>query len=429
MTKTTNQNVGKSNHLDKRAIFSWSLYDWANSAFATTVMAGFFPVFFGILCGDQVDDATVTFRLGLVNSLASLVVAIIAPILGAVADSCGGRKRFLAGFACLGAICAAGLYYVPGDGWLLAGWLFGIASIGFAGGNIFYDSLIVSVAPENKRDFVSNLGYSMGYLGGGLLFLVNVVMTLKPELFGFANADLAVRISFWSVGAWWLLFSIPILLFVREPSVRKPVSIQVIRQGLKDIRETFSELRVHKQAFTFLIAYWLYIDGVDTIVRMAVDYGKSLGFETGALITALLITQFVGFPAALGYAWLGQKIGARKGIFIAVGVYALVSLLAGFMTTEKHFYVLAIVVGLVQGGVQALSRSMYSRLIPPDKSSQFFGFYNMLGKFAAVLGPLLMALVAAVTGDTRISIMSLFLLFAGGAYMLTKVQEPVAPSA
>jgi UMF1 family MFS transporter len=270
---------------------------------------------------------------------------------------------------------------------------------------------------------VSSLGYALGYLGGGLLFALNVLMTLKPALFGLADAGSGVRVSFLLVAGWWAVFTLPLVLVVRETDTAVPRRSLGVRNALGEVAATLARVRSMRQVWLFLIAYFLYIDGVDTIIRMAVDYGLSLGLPTQSLIVALLITQFVGFPAAIGFGWLATKIGTKRGILLGIGVYLLVTVFGYFMQTAAHFYMLAIAIGLVQGGVQALSRSFYSRLIPTDEAGEFFGFYNMLGKFSAVAGPLLMGLVSLMTGSARLSILSITLLFVAGGALLLRVDE------
>ena len=411
--------------LPNRRTLSWALYDWANSAFATTVMAGFFPLFFKEYWSAGVAVTESTWRLGMANSLAGLAVALLAPILGAIADRGGAKRRLLAFFLFTGTLPCLGLYFVGEGEWLAAAALYAVGVFGFSSANTFYDALLVGVAEEHERDRTSALGFALGYLGGGLLFALNVAMALKPELFGLSGAGEAVRLSFAMVAGWWLLFALPLFLFVPEPEPpTRERGWAALSGGLRQLGDTFRELRGLKPVWLFLLAYWLYIDGVDTVIRMAVDFGLSLGFESGDLITALLITQFVGFPAALIYGRMGERIGTRRAILIGIGVYVGVTLWASRMESAWEFYTLAVVIGLAQGGVQALSRSMYSRLIPADKAAEFFGFYNMLGKFAVVLGPILMGYVALLTGDTRSSIFAVTgLLIVGGA-LLTLVEIP-----
>ncbi|HPR51775.1 MAG TPA: MFS transporter [Deltaproteobacteria bacterium] len=416
----------------KKSIAAWAMYDWANSAFATTIMAGFFPIFFKQFWSLGVDPTVSTARLGMANSLAGIIVAVSAPVLGAIADAGSSKKKFLLFFACMGVVMTSSLYMVSKGNWLMAVALYVFATIGFSGGNVFYDALLPSVSQEKKMDVISALGFSLGYLGGGLLFAVNVWMTLRPHMFGFADAGVAVRFSFLTVGLWWAVFSIPLLLFVKEPRRKDSVPAGIaIRQGCLQIVRTFKEVKYQKTIFLFLLAYWLYIDGVDTIIRMAVDYGLSLGFESTDLIGALLITQFVGFPCAIAFGFIGEKIGAKRAIFIAIGVYLFISIWAAFMQSKNEFYLLAIIIGFVQGGIQALSRSLFARLIPKDKSAEYFGFYNMLGKFAVILGPVLIGSVGLFARSlgfsssiaSRLSITSVSILFLTGGILLFFVDE------
>ncbi len=427
---------------NRKAVWGWALYDWANSAFATTVMAGFFPVFFKQYWSAGVDANLSTARLGLGNAAAGLLVALSAPILGAMADRSAARKRFLVRFAYLGVLATAALYVVGQGQWALALVVYAVGVIGFSGANIFYDALLPTVASETDVDLVSGFGYAMGYLGGGLLFLLNVLMVVMPHAFGIADAGQAVRIGFLGVALWWGCFSLFILVWVpKEPPAAFPVGA-AWSAGFAQLKHTFVRLRHMKTVLLFLCAYWLYIDGVDTIIRMAVDYGMSLGFATNDLLLALLVTQFVGFPAALAFGRLGQRIGPRKGIYIAIGVYVVATVWGVAMTHKVEFYGLAVMIGLVQGGIQALSRSYYTRLIPVDKAAEFFGFYNMLGKFAAIVGPVLVGgtgllvrnllmpasptaedLLRVGTLATRWSMASVLVLFAAGALLLHFVDE------
>ncbi|MCU0772185.1 MAG: MFS transporter [Verrucomicrobia bacterium] len=409
----------------KRAL-PWALYDWANSAFATTVMAGFVPLFNKQFWSAGAPETVSTFRLSLANSTAGIVVAILAPVLGAIADRGGARKRFLLGFSTLGVVMTAGLHLASQGQWAFALALYALASIGFSGSLVFYDSLLISVSEPDRFDLVSALGYGLGYVGGGLLFALNVFMVTHPETFGLTDAAEAVRWSFLTVAAWWAVFTVPLLLWVPEArgESRRSSLWATVRSGFVQLRETFHHIRQLKPVFTFLLGYWLYIDGVDTVIRMAVDYGSALNLPGNSLISALLITQFVGFPAAIVFGKLGERLGARTGILLGLAVYVGVCVFGYFMTSVAHFYTLAITVGLVQGGVQSLSRSLYARLIPQDKAGEFFGFYNMLGKFAVIIGPILMSGVGLATGNPRTGILSLILLFGLGALLLWRVKLP-----
>ena len=408
------------------------MYDWANSAFATTVMAGFFPVFFKQYWSAGADVNLSTARLGMANSVAGLLVAIFAPIIGAVADKGASKKKFLFFFCYLGIVMTSALFLVSRGNWPMAVLFYVMAAVGFSGGNIFYDSLITGVGSGNHVDSLSALGFSAGYLGGGILFAINVWMTLRPGLFGFPGSGEAVRFSFLSVGMWWAFFSIPLFLYVREPGKGAGLhGWNTVKGGFSQLLGTFREASSRKNIFLFLAAYWLYIDGVDTIIRMAVDYGISIGFESNDLILALLITQFVGFPSTFGFIYLGQRTGVKSAIFIAIAVYLFVSLWGAFITNRGEFYLLAIIIGLVQGGIQAFSRSLYARIIPVEKSAEYFGFYNMLGKFAVIIGPVLMGGVGLATRSmgysantaARASIMSISVLFLAGAVLFYFVKE------
>lgn len=407
----------------KRAL-PWAFYDWANSAFATTVVAGFVPVFNHDYWSTGADPTASSWRLGVASSVAGAIVAVLAPVLGSIADRGGARKRFLLAFAALGVVMTAGLCLAAEGQWVLALTLYAAASIGFSGANVFYDSLLVNVAAKGKLDLASALGYSLGYIGGGLLFTLNVFMVIKPEVFGFEDSSQAVRWSFLTVAAWWAVFSLPLLFFVKEGRVERSTDrlLRTIRSGLVQLRDTFHEIRQLRTVFIFLVGYWLYIDGVGTVIRMATAYGRDLGLPRNSLILALLITQFVGFPAAIVFGKLGEKLGAKMGILIGLVVYLGVCIFGYYMTSVTHFYALAVTVGLVQGGVQSLSRSLFARLIPADKAGEFFGFYNMLGKFAAILGPLLMTGMGKFTHNPRAGILSLILLFGAGAALLILVR-------
>ena len=405
-----------------KKVWAWSMYDWANSAFSTTVMAGFFPIFFEKYWSNPDDVIQSTYQLGWANSLASIVIAALAPFLGAIADRGSAKKKFLIFFCYMGMVMTGGLYMVGQGQWQMAVMVYIAASVGFMGANIFYDSLLPSVAPKEKMNYVSSLGFALGYIGGGLLFLINVLMYLHPQWFGVADAATAIKLSFLSVAVWWGVFTIPLLLFVPEPQISDSLPlVRAISAGYRQLRITFKQIRQLKIIGMFLLAYWLYIDGVDTIIRMSVKMGSSLGFEVGDLITALLMVQFIAFPAALGYNWFASKIGTKKAVLIAIGGYSVVTLLAYFMTVKLHFYILAALIGLFQGGVQALSRSLFTRLVPRGKEAEFFGFYNMLGKFAAVIGPIMMGWVTLATGNVRLGILSILILFISGALLLQKV--------
>ncbi|MBK7249523.1 MAG: MFS transporter [Gammaproteobacteria bacterium] len=386
-------------------------------------MAGFFPLYFKQYWNAGVAATESTFRLGLANGGASLVVALMAPLIGAIADKGRARVKLLALFTLLGAAMTAAFVLVAQGNWVAASLLYGAASIGFWGGNQFYDSLLTDVAAEHEYDLVSGYGYALGYLGGGLLFAVNAFMVSQPQVFGFADVGHAVQASFLSVAVWWLLFTLPAVLVVRERDGGTALpAAAAVRAGWRELAATLAGVRRDRTLLWFLLAYWFYIDGVNTVIKMAVDYGLSLGLAQSSLIQALLLVQFVAFPAALGFGWLGQRLGARTGIFLALAVYAAATGYAYFLDSEPEFFVLAVVIGCVQGGIQSLSRSLYGRLVPAGKAGEFFGFYNMMGKAAAILGPLLAGTVALFTGDSRLAIGSIAVLFVAGASCLMRVR-------
>ncbi len=398
------------------------MYDWANSAFATTVMAGFFPLFFKAYWANPDLPTQSTFYLGMANSIASIIVAMLAPFLGAIADQGSAKKKFLFIFAFLGIVMTGGLWIVEQGYWQMAVFFYVLAALGFSGSNIFYDSLLPGVASEKKVDYVSSLGFAMGYFGGGILFLLNVVMYLKPDLFGIPDGATAIRLSFVTVAVWWAVFSIPVAIWVKEPEIHESVGIvSAVGLGWKQLTNTLKEIRHLKVVGMFLLAYWFYMDGVDTIVRMAVDYGVTLKFPDSALITALLMVQFISFPCALLFSLLAKKIGVKQSVLVGIIGYGIITFLAYFMREMWHLYTLAALVGLFQGGIQALSRSLYTRIIPEEKAAEFFGFYNMLGKMAAVIGPAMMGTITLLTGNIRYGILSILALFILGGFFLLKV--------
>jgi len=409
---------------DRRKAMSWALYDWANSAFAITVMSAFFPLFLKQYWSDGADATLTTFRLGLANSIGSIVIALLSPILGAIADQGGTRKRYLILFAVMGIVMTGALQFVARGEWTLAVALYVLAMIGFSGSNSFYDALLVSVASEPQLDRVSSLGFALGYLGGGLLFALNVAMVLWPARFGLVDASESVRLSFGMVAVWWAIFSVPLLVLVKEPDAAHRLSGRsAASAGIRQLAATFRDIRRLRIVLLFLLAYLLYIDGVGTLARMALDYGMALGFDENKLIVALLITQFVGFPASIAFGHLGARFGAKFGVYAGLGTYTAATLWAYRMESTWEFYALAVVIGLVQGGVQSLSRSLFARITPAARAGEFFGFYNMLGKFAAVLGPLLMGSAALATGSSRAAVLVIVALFVAGGILLYFVDE------
>lgn len=400
------------------AQWAWGLSAWANHAFATTVLVGLFPIFFDKYWAVSLSGTRSTFYLGLANSAASFIVMLIAPWLGALADRRGSKKRWFGLATALGALATALLAGLGAGRWGAALVVFALASVGFFAGSSFQDALIVQVATPQEANRISALGFGLGYLGGGLLFLGNVLMVLHPHWFHLPDATAATRVAFLDVALWWVLFTLP--LFARVPEAPPTAEDAPWRELWATVRHVLQD----RPVLNFLLAYWLYIDGIATLQQMAVDFGAKLGFATSALIQALLLVQFVAFPCALLFGRLGDRIGPKPAIYLGLAVFIAVTVYAYFMRTELQFYVLAAIVGTVQGGVQALSRSYFTQLIPRERSGEYFGFYNMLAKFAAVLGPLAMGLVAIGTGNQRLSILVLVLFFVGGAALLARVRDP-----
>tara|TARA_Y100000996_G_scaffold212756_1_gene167126 strand:- start:255 stop:1502 length:1248 start_codon:yes stop_codon:yes gene_type:complete len=406
--------------LSKNA-WKWAFYDWANSGFATTVMAGFFPIFFKSYWAGNLDAAESTFVIGSINSLIGLLIAISAPIFGAIADAGKTKKKFLFIFAALGILATGYLFFIPESSWKLAVIFYGLGVIGFSGGNIFYDALIVSVSSPNQRNKTSSLGFSLGYLGGGILFLFNVIMYLYPESFGLSGPADAVLWSFMSVAIWWLIFSMPLLFYVQEKDDSVSDNINVVRKAFSNLISTAKSVRNYKKVVIFLLAYFLYMDGVDTIIRMATSYGSDIGLSASSMISALLLTQFVGFPATLIFGFYADKFGYKESLTFAIIVYIGVVLFSSQMDTAEEFFIVAAIIGLVQGGVQAISRSYFSNLIPQEKAAEFFGFYNFIGKSSVFIGPFMVSGIALLTGSPSIGILSLLVLFIPGLILLWKI--------
>ncbi|MGB2955831.1 MAG: MFS transporter [Anaerolineales bacterium] len=407
----------------KKIINAWSMYDWANSAFATTIMAAVLPIYYSAIAEPSLTPNQATAYWGYTNSIALLLVALLSPILGAVADFRGAKKRYLTYFALVGITATALMYFLTSGDWLFASILFIVGNIGFAGANVFYDSLLPHIAQKGDIDQVSTRGYAMGYLGGGLLLAVNLAMImLAPDHL----TALMTRISLASVAIWWLLFTIPLWKNVPEPPrqiFKGEMDSNPFSAGFKRLAETFKEIRKYGELFKFLVAFWLFNDGIGTIIKMATIYGKEIGIGQTDLIGALLMVQFVGIPFSFAFGWLAKKIGTKRSIYISLGVYTLISISGYFMQSAIHFWILGFAVALVQGGSQALSRSLYGRMVPKAQSAEFFSFFSVSGKFAGMFGPLVFGLVSQIVGNSRLAIVSLVIFFIAGGLLLTRVDE------
>ena len=389
--------------MDSKKYYSWVLYDWANSAYATIVLAGFFPIIFAEYFASSIPASERTLYLGISNSSASLILIFLAPLFGLMADKFSNKKLFLLIFASLSIISTLILSFVTKDSFVLASILFSISLLGFMMSNVFYDSMLLNFE-SHKYDKISSMGYALGYLGGGLAFVFTLI-------FLYFNSESTIeiissnKISFIFAASWWLIFMIPLFLYWPEENIDSKST---------SLLDTYKEIKSIKPIFLFLLAYWIYIDGVDTIIRMAINYGLTLGFSSSDLLIALLVTQFVAFPGTLVINKISEYFTCEFAIISCLIMYLVITILAYNLDSIFEFYLIASLIGIVQGGIQALSRSYYARLIPNNKHSEYFGIYNMLGKFAALIGPLIVGLITYLTHDPRLGMLSIGLFFITG---------------
>lgn len=435
----------------KKAIWAWTMYDWGNSAFATTIMATVLPVYYSSVAGSTLAPNIATAHWGFTTSISALLVAILGPILGAIADFKGNKKRFLAIFVGLGVTATALLYFVKTGNWMLASILYIFGNMGFSGSLVYYDALLPHVATSDEIDQVSSKGFAMGYIGGGLLLAINMVMIMFGEkifhslllainkvmnLFGGTifpggeiilpgiDSTLMSRLCFVSVAIWWLVFSLPLFRHVSEPPRRiqeGEETLNPILVSFKRLGQTFKEIKNYRDLFTFLVAFFLYANGIGTIITMATIYGKEIGIDQNTLIGTLLMVQFVAAPFAIGFGALAKKIGTKKSIYISIIIYSFIAIAGYFMSVAWHFWALGFAVATVQGGSQALSRSLIGRMMPKSKSAEFYGFFSVFEKFSSIAGPFLFGIVSTLMGESRLSIVSLVVFFIAGIIVLTKV--------
>jgi len=411
--------------LHRRELRAWAMYDWANSAFWTTVIVAVFPPFFSDYAAAGLPPADATARFAWATTFAVTVVAVLGPILGAVADYRAVKKKLLAVFMAVGVVATLLMATIDRGNWTYAALLFVIANIGVAASQVFYDSLLPHIAAPEELDRVSTSGFALGFLGGGVLLLVNLAWILSPATFGLPDTVAAIKLSFASVAFWWLIFSIPLLRRVPEPpralESDETGSENSIRAALVRVWETFHELRGYRQAFLMLVAFLLYNDGIQTIIRMASIYGAEIGIDRNAQIAAFVVVQFTGIPCSFAFGSLAGRIGPKRALYLSLVVYIGISILGYFMTTTWQFFALAFLVGTVQGGSQALSRSLFARMIPKHKSSEYFGFFSVFEKFAGIFGPALFAASVTMFGSSRAAVLSVILFFIAGAAILTRV--------
>lgn len=405
---------------------AWAWYDWANSAYFTVVITAVFPAFYSTYASAGLDPAQATARFSAITTLSVALIAISAPILGAIADYTGMKKPLLLCFMLIGVTACAAMAAIGQGDWRLASALFVIGNIGVSGSTVFYDSLLPHVARAQETDRVSSAGYALGYLAGGILLLINLAWILQPETFGFANAATATKAAFVSVAVWWLVFSIPLFRGVREPRVQLDASERPgawVKGSFVRLGRTFREIRRYKHAFILFIAMLLYQDGIQTMIRMASIYAAEIGIGQTAQIAAFVMVQFVGIPFAFLFGALGTRIGTKRALLIALAVYTVTTIVGYFMDSATDFFVLAGLVATVQGGSQALSRALFSRLIPANKTSEFFGFFAIAERFATVLGPGVFWLSVAMTGSSRTAVLFIIVFFVAGALLLSRVDE------
>lgn len=406
--------------MNRKTIRSWLLYDWANSSFATTMMAAVLPIFY--LSVADMPEHQATSYWGFTQTIGMIIVAVISPVLGAIADSARSKVRFLRVFAYMGvASCILMAFTGIGDYvYLSACYILGV--VGFSGGNTFYDSILGDIAPLNQRDEISAKGYMFGYIGGGVLLAVNIAMLEMWEVFGFASKLQATKLVFITVAVWWFVFSLPIFRTIKDTGAATKRSVPFYAQeGFRRVFTTFRQIRKYPELMKYLVAFWFFNDGISTIISMATIYGKTIGIGTTDLIVALLITQFVGIPFTFLFGKIAQRIGSKPALYASLSIYVLVVFLGYFMTSTWHFYALAFIVGMVQGGSQSIARAIYSRLVPQDRTSEFFGFLSLSDKVSASLGPALFGAVSLITGSTRQAILSLLVFFIVGIWLLTRV--------
>ena len=411
--------------LGRPELRAWAMYDWANSAFQTTIIAAVFPIYFHNVVAADLGDSLSTSRFAWATTLAIVIVALVAPLLGAIADFAAMKKKMLGVFLAIGVVSTTAMFWVRAGDWAFALVLFIFGNIAVAGSIVFYESLLPHLVGEDELDRVSSAGYAIGYLGGGVLLAINLLMIQQPSWFGIPDAGTAVRLSLASVGIWWLVFSIPLFRQVPEPRRRieadESLTGSLVGTGVRRLVETFHELRRYKQAFLLLVAFLVYNDGIQTIIRMATTFGSQIGIDQNAMITALLITQFIGVPFAFLFGIVAGRIGAKIAVFAGLGVYAFIITLGYYMTSAAHFYALAIMVGMVQGGTQALSRSLFASMIPRHKSSEFFAFFGVFERYAGILGPLVFAAMVDMTGESRNAILAVLGFFVVGGAILVFV--------
>lgn len=397
----------------------WMMYDWANSAFATTMLAAVLPIFYASVAAKPLGDSVAASYWAYTQTIGMILVAIISPVLGAIADMSGRKMAFLRVFSIMGALSCVIMAFMGEGDWMLVSFLFIIGTIGFSGGNTFYDSLLPDLVSPERRDEVSAKGYMYGYIGGGILLAVNVVMLEKFSWFGIPDKVTATQLVFVTVGIWWFLFSLPLFRTVKDSKHSLGLSVPAYaKKGFGRVFRTLKQLPKYPELLKYTVSFWFFNDGITTIISMSALYGAQLGINTTSLIVALLITQFVGIPFTFLFSKFARKLGSKRSLYISLSMYILIVFLGYFMQNALHFYLLAFMVGMVQGGSQAVARSLYSQLVPKSRSSEFFGFLSLSSKVSSSIGPFVFGTVSLLTGSTRLAILSILLFFIVGIALL-----------
>lgn len=427
--------------LHRKELRAWAMYDWGISGMQTIIMTAVFPIFFVKVAATSMDAEHASAWWGYVNTIGAVLIAVLAPILGALADFKAAKKKFLVAFMLIGAGATAAMFFIQRGEMVFASVTFVLSLAGATGSMTFYEALLPHIADESEIDRVSTAGYALGYIGGGLLLAFSLLMITQPARFGLpsgfgpltAEGTLPARLSFVAVAVWWVAFAIPVLRAVAEPpralEPDEATKAAPIRASIHRLGTTLRELRDYKQAFLMMLAFTIYNDGIQTIIKMASVYGTELKIEQGQLIAAILLVQFIGIPAAFAFGSIAGKIGAKRSIFFGLLVYTGICIFGYFLRTARDFWILAVVVGLVQGGTQALSRSLFATLVPKHKSGEFFGFFSVFEKFGGILGPLAFAVAAQLAGSSRVAILSVIVFFVVGAWLLTMVDEKAGAAA
>ena len=407
-----------------KTVKSWIAYDAGNSAFATTVVAAFFPIFYLEFWASTMPKVEASIYLNWTLVICNSLILLSGPVIGAYTDINRSTKSALNMFTIVGALFVGSLFFIDVGSWLYALIFFGISNYCFCVAQIPYDKILTKITTPNNFSIISNQGYAWGYFGGGALFLLNALMSIYPSSFGLASQAEAIRVSFLMVSIWWLLFLIPLFLNFKENKTEKH-SMSVFSSSFKNIFKTLKSVYQYKNAFLFLIAFFLFIDGAHTVIYLASTFALNLGLETSSIIQALILVQFVAFPATLLWGYVANKYGDKLVLYITITSYICIIIYSTTLSSALEFYLLAAWVGFVQGGIQGSSRGMFGKLIPKEKAGEFFGLYNVMGRAGAILGPLMVGTLLTLYGNVRIALLPIAVLFIIGGLLLTRVKNEI----